>query len=190
MGVLIHSPYISDRFHDDFGVSLDEFISALKIIMDQVRRPGADSFYSYWKKYLKQWNIDMTEQEFYDYCFSTEKEVPETIEIVRQLKHKGIQIIVLSNNYKERTAYYDKHFKFLKQLVDKVYYSWQVGYVKPDPKYYRFVLSENKLDPKECVYFDDNDENIKVALNLGISSHKFTSTQNLIKKLNTYKRSI
>lgn len=181
-GVFIQSPRLSKRFEKDFGVSTDQFLLALKEIMNIVRKPNADDTYSYWEPYLKKWNVGLNQEGFYNYWFSAEKEVPELIEYARELQQKGIKIIILSNNFKERAGYYEKAFSFLKEF-DGLYYSWQTGYVKPDRKAYEEILEKDNLKPEECVYFDDSEKNIEVAQSIGINSYLFVNLEDTKEKI-------
>jgi len=56
-------------------------------------------------------------------------------------------------------------------LFDHVYYSFDLGMVKPNPAIYQHVLSEQNLKAEDVLFFDDNVANIKQAINLGIDSH-------------------
>jgi putative hydrolase of the HAD superfamily len=105
------------------------------------------------------------------------------IEIARELKGKGLKIFILSNNFIERTDYYKKNFPFLQELFDKIYYSWQTGFVKPDIRAYEKVLKDNNLLPAECLYFDNSKENIEIANNLGIKSFLFEGLDGFRKAL-------
>ncbi len=183
-GVFIQSPYLSDRFKNDFGVENEEFIPALKEIMDKVRLPNAGNCYGHWKPYLDKWNIELSEDEFYKYWFEAEKEVPEMIELAKELKGKGVKLFILSNNFVERAKYYKKNFPFLDEIFDRVYYSWQTGFRKPEKEAYLNILKENNLDPEDCFYFDDSQKNIEVAKSLGITGAIFESPKNTKEKLN------
>ncbi|OGY67859.1 MAG: hypothetical protein A3I24_02055 [Candidatus Harrisonbacteria bacterium RIFCSPLOWO2_02_FULL_41_13b] len=68
---------------------------------------------------------------------------------------------------------------YLSEIADKVYYSWQTGFVKPDKDAYLKVLTDNNLKPGECIYFDDSGENIGVASELGIKSYIFKNVTEL-----------
>ncbi len=182
-GVFIQSPKLSERFFAELGVPTDEFLPALKEIMAKVRLPNAGSSYNYWKPYLEKWNIDLSEAEFFDFWFGAEKENKEMVGLARELKAKGYKIFILSNNFIERARYYDQQFPFLKEISDKVYYSWQTGFVKPDPEAYRFLLTENNLKPEDCTYFDDSQENIEVARELNIKAYMFKNLAGLEKEL-------
>jgi HAD superfamily hydrolase (TIGR01509 family) len=185
-GVFIQSPKLSDRFYNNFGVQLEIFMPALKEIMGTVRRPNAKSAFSYWKPYLEKWNVNLSEKEFFDFWFIAEKENPEMIELSKKLKEQGIKIFILSNNFTERTKYYDENLPFLKEVFEKVYYSWQTGFVKPDINAFQNLLTENGLSPEECVYFDDSEKNIIIADSIGIKGFIFKDakeTQGILKKL-------
>ena len=96
------------------------------------------------------------------------------INYARVLKQKGWKLFILSNNFRERTKYYMENFSFLSELFDKVYFSWQTGYVKPSEDSFTNVLRENNLDPQNCYYFDDSEKNVIAAKRLGINAHKYS----------------
>lgn len=183
-GVFIISPKLSERFKQDFNILSDTFLPALKEIMDKVRQPNADNLYDLWKPYFDKWNISFTEEEFLNYWFSAEKENTELTDLTRQLKTKGIKIIILSNNFRERAGYYEENFPFLKELFDGVYYSWQTGFIKPDVKAFENTLKKHSLKPEEVLYFDDSDKNIELAKSIGIEAYIFDdSAIELLKSL-------
>jgi HAD superfamily hydrolase (TIGR01509 family) len=177
-GVLIVSPLLSDRFRDVYGVPPEKFLPALKIAMAQVRAPGAGPLYQYWKPHLDEWGIQMNEQEFLKFWFIAESANVPMVNLLRELKAKGVRLFVLSNNMSERAEYYKQNFPFLDELFEKVYYSWQTGFIKPDPRCYELVLNENALAPQDCVYFDDSKDNVAVAESMGIESYLFTGVEN------------
>lgn len=185
-GVFIKSPKLSDRFERDFGIASEIFLPALKDILFQTRRPGAKDFFAYWKPYFAKWNINFTREKFLQYWFGAETLDTKMVAYAKELKTKNIKIFILSNNLRERSLYYDEHFKILQELFDKMYFSWQTGFVKPNIRAYQKLLTDNNLAPAECVYFDDSEKNIEVAKSLGIKSYLFKSideTKKLIDNL-------
>ncbi|MDP3883121.1 MAG: HAD-IA family hydrolase [Candidatus Staskawiczbacteria bacterium] len=177
-GVIVKSSALSARFQEKFGVSEDKFYPALKEIMAKIRKPYAGDSFVYFEPYFKNWGVNLTKEEFFDFWFSAEKEVPEMIELVKEIKQKGIKLFVLSNNFMERASYYEENFYSFK-IFDKIYYSWQTGFVKPDLKAYKHLLSENNLKLDECVYFDDSRENIEAAKSLGIKAFLFENIDSI-----------
>lgn len=173
-GIFIQSPKLSDRFRDDFGVSNNEFLPALKEIMDKVRRPNAQPAFTLWRPYLEKWGVKLAEKEFLDFWFSAEKANTEMLTLAKNLKQQGIKLFILSNNFAERAKFYDETFPWFKELFEKVYYSWQTGFIKPDPRCWQNLLAENNLKPADYVYFDDSSTNVEIANDLGIKAYLFT----------------
>lgn len=183
-GVFIKSPKLSDRFKDDFGISEDVFLPALEEIMNKVRKPSAENLFRLWEPYFEKWGIEFTETEFLNYWFCAEKENVALVGSARNLKEKGYRLFILSNNFAERSDYYIKTFPFLTEIFEKLYFSWQTGYTKPDIRALGKVLKENELQAEECLYFDDSQKNIDVAKSLGLEAHIFNEEANrLIKEL-------
>ena len=169
-GIFIQGPRLSDRFKEVFSIETKDFLPVLKEIMTKIRKPNAGSAFSYWRPYLEKWNVNLTEEQFLNFWFSAEKEIPELVELAKQIKRKGVKVFILSNNFAERADYYKKNSSFLREIPDKIYYSWQTGFVKPDPQAFKNLLAENDFKPGECIYFDDLEENIKAANNLGMKA--------------------
>ncbi|NTW62024.1 HAD-IA family hydrolase [Candidatus Saccharibacteria bacterium] len=172
-GVFVISPKLSERIESDFSVPLDIFLPVLKVVMDHVRQPGAKDVFYYWQPYFQKWGIKFTKDEFAKYCFSAEKPDEELVNLARRLKAKGLKLFVLSNNFRGRTEYYSNNFAFLDEVFDKVYYSWQTGFAKPDTRAWRNILDENNLKAEDCMYFDDSEKNVEAAESIGIESHIF-----------------
>jgi len=177
-GIFLQSPKLSDRFEKDFGVPISVFVPKLSEIMDEVRKPGAANAFSYWEPALKEWNVKLSETAFWDYWFKAEIQSNKMISFAKELRGKGIKVFILSNNFKERAEYYG-HYPWIHDAVDKVYFSWQTGFVKPDPMAWKLVLDENDLKSEECVYFDDQEKNLKAAQGIGIQSFMFTDEADL-----------
>lgn len=172
-GVFLESDRLSDRVEKEYGVPGDKFWLALKGVLTTTRKPNAESFFKLLKPHLKELNFQVSEEEFFDFWLSGERLAPEVLEYAKGLRSKGIKIFILSRNFKERTEYYRKNFPEIFANVDKAYFSWETGLVKPNPQAYKTILEEHGLKPEECVYFDDVDENIEVARNLGLYAQKY-----------------
>lgn len=172
-GVFIISPRLSDRFEKDFNISSDEFLPVLQKIMDKVRQPNAVSIYSLWQPYFEKWQISFSETDFLNYWFNAEKENTKLVDLANKLKDKGYKLIIMSNNFRERAEYYSKNFKFLNELFDDIYYSWQTGLVKPDVRTFDLILKDHSLKSADCLYFDDSEKNVQLANSIGIKSYIF-----------------
>jgi putative hydrolase of the HAD superfamily len=56
----------------------------------------------------------------------------------------------------------------LEDLFDKTYFSFKIGMRKPDKEIFEYVLKENNIEAKECLFIDDSKEHIETAEKLGI----------------------
>jgi HAD superfamily hydrolase (TIGR01509 family) len=172
-GVFIKSRYLSERIEEKYGVPDEKFVAVLKEVMEVARKPGTKDSFSLWEPHLTKLGINLTSEEFFNFWFSGEQVISEFIDFARSLKHKGVNIFILSNNFRERTKYYRENFPEIFMNVDKAYFSWETGFVKPDPKAYVNVINDNSLEPSATLYFDDSTKNIEVARNLGIKAYMF-----------------
>jgi len=182
-GIFLQSPMLSSRFEQDFGISKEIFVPKLLEIMDKSRKPNAEPAFTYWEPVLHTWNVNLTEREFWDYWFGAEIPSERMINFAKELREKGIKVFILSNNFKERSLYYDS-YQWIHEAVDRVYFSWQTGCVNPDPQAWKLVLSENNLAPEDCIYFDDQQKNLDASISLGIKSYLFTNEVELEKIIN------
>lgn len=147
-GIFLRSPKLSNRFEKDFNIPTEVFLSELSKIMEEVRKQNAQPAFSYWKPVFEKWNISLTEKEFWDYWFKAEITSDKMVSFSESLRKKGIKVFVLSNNFKERAEYHGR-YPWIHNAIDKVYFSWQTGFIKPDIKAWQFILTENNLKPEE-----------------------------------------
>ncbi|MBW7997328.1 MAG: HAD family phosphatase [Candidatus Glassbacteria bacterium] len=61
--------------------------------------------------------------------------------------------------------------------------SWELGVRKPDPEFFRRGLAKFDLDPRECLFVDDRQENAEAAARLGIRSVVFSSPSQAIAEM-------
>lgn len=172
-GVFLKSEYLSKRVEEKYGISGDAYYSELKKVLDITRKPNAGDFFELLSPDLEKLGLSISKDEFFSFWFSGEELVPELIEYTKELRKKEIKIFILSNNFKERTEYYRQNFPEVFNGANKVYFSWETGFVKPDPQAYKNILNQHDLRPEECAYFDDSEENIEIAKSLGIHAQKY-----------------
>lgn len=177
-GIFIQSPKLSERFEKDFKISPDLFLPELSEIMNKTRQPNAGNSFQYWKPVLEKWNIQMSEENFWDYWFSAEKVSEEMVNFAKELKAEGIKVFVLSNNFKERAKYY-KNYPWIHDVIEKAYFSYETSLVKPDPNAWQLILDEHNLRPEECLYFDDQEKNVRASESVGIKSFLFLGEKEL-----------
>ena len=100
---------------------------------------------------------------------------PERVELLKKLR-ENYRLFLLSNTSSIHITQVNKILEAatgiekLDDLFDKVYYSYEMGLMKPDPAIYLQVLKEQGLEAEETLFLDDNADNITAASKLGIDT--------------------
>jgi len=109
--------------------------------------------------------------------------IQETVDILKQLvDSKKYRMLALTNWSAETFPVAIERYEFL---------SWFEGIVvsgiekckKPEPEIYKILIDRYQVNPTECIFIDDNKDNITMAEELGIRGIHFISPQLLHEKL-------
>lgn len=104
---------------------------------------------------------------------------------MKALKEAGYQVYILSN-YSRRTYEHTRSdgLSFL-PLADGAVFSFETGYVKPEKEIYHVLMDKYHLKPEECVFIDDNDDNLVYPKQIGwgtIPFRTFAQVQNALQE--------
>ena len=95
---------------------------------------------------------------------------PHALEALAALRRKGCRLWLLSNAQRIFTEYELRHLGLGAQL-DGIYISSDYGCRKPDTRFYRALLAEQKLDPTRCLMIgNDRDTDIAGAKAAGLAT--------------------
>lgn len=111
-------------------------------------------------------------------------ELPESIDLLKELKSMGYGIYGLTNWSAEKIGYAFANYSFF-SLFDGIVVSGVEKVVKPDRKIYEILLERYSLKPGECVFIDDNQDNVDMAKMLGINAIRFDNIGNVKEHLET-----
>lgn len=175
-GVILKSEPLSERVANEYGVDTNFFFGVLKQVL-RVARTKGEKPENLWQPVLDC--VSASKEAFFEFYFAGESVDEDALSYIKELKSKGFKLFTLSNNFQERTDYYRKHFPEIFESFDKSYFSWETGFVKPDVMAWKNVLEENQLNPAECLYFDDSEENVQVAKSLGIRAYRYESLEQI-----------
>lgn len=106
-----------------------------------------------------------------------------TVEILRELRERGVRVYALSNWSAETFPVARPMFPFL-EWFDGIVISGEVRMVKPDPRIFAHVLERFGLEPGQTVFVDDNPENVRAAEGAGFVGIVFEGPQQLRVQLN------
>jgi len=96
------------------------------------------------------------------------KVIPGTAEMIRALKENGKEIYLLSNASLRLLSIY-KEVIPAAECFSGIFYSAAYKCVKPQDIIYERFLKEYSLNPADCFFIDDLEENISAAKAVGIS---------------------
>jgi len=132
-------------------------------------------------------NIKLTKEKLLELIEKTVKINLKTVDLIHKLKKNNYNLIILSNNNEPTVELIRNKYKYIIDLFNKTYFSNELNLIKPDKEIFKYVIKELDIKPKEIIFIDDKEENIKSAENLGIRSILYSSTEELIKELNKLK---
>ena len=110
-------------------------------------------------------------------------EMPGMREMLTELKDTGYEIYGLTNWSMETFPEARRHFSIL-QMIDRYVVSAAEGYVKPDPQLFQVLLNRYHLQADDCIFVDDNPDNVAAACQMGMKGIVFGGAENLRKELN------
>ena len=96
------------------------------------------------------------------------KTIPGTAEIIRAVKENGKEIYLLSNASLRLLSIYKEVIPAV-ECFSGIFYSAAHKCVKPQDIIYERFLKEYSLNPSDCFFIDDLEENIFAAKAVGIS---------------------
>ncbi len=101
-----------------------------------------------------------------------------TVEILSELRSRGVPVYALSNWSSETFPAAQRRFEFL-NWFDGMLLSGKVKLVKPDPQIFKLFLETHGVDPAKAVYVDDLPHNVAAANAIGMHGIRFTNPAEL-----------
>lgn len=110
----------------------------------------------------------------------------EVFPVLSELKKKGHRIFVLSNTSKVFYDLLDEQLSPLKEVLDGFVLSCDIKAIKPDLAMFKKILDKYQLDPTNCVFLDDIEDNTMAAEKLGIKAYQVKKKSNVVDILKSY----
>lgn len=141
------------------------------------------TFFSEFQKHIPQANIIDIRNAWNSLLQDFPLERLEFLQLICE-RHK---LYLLSNTDQTHIEKFEHKFgmSFARDFYscfEKVYFSFEFGFRKPDEKAFQFILNNHNLTPKKTLFIDDNIENINAAKKLGlITWHLDPKTDDVVK---------
>ena len=109
-------------------------------------------------------------------------EVPGTVQILRRLAAAGVPMWGLTNWPAHLWPHAPARFEFLSLLRDIVV-SGAEGVAKPDPAAFAIAISRAGMAPRDLVFIDDREVNVRAAIEQGLDGIVFVDAEDLRQRL-------
>ena len=116
-------------------------------------------------------------REFYELA----KVRKDMVQLMEEIHRK--YDVYLATNTIEEFFYGITDVKTACMWCKEVYISSKLGFSKPDPRFYNYILNDNGLLPGDVIYIDASYMDIEAATRLGLQTIKFTQWMNLREEL-------
>jgi glucose-1-phosphatase len=116
---------------------------------------------------------------FYETAKQHSRIIPQVKELVVRLR-KEYPIVCLSNTIEPHARYNKGH---LLKIFDHLYCSCDIGMVKPHKQVFTHVLKDRNLKAPDCIFIDDQIENVRAARAVGIRGIHYQNPRQLRNEL-------
>ena len=98
-------------------------------------------------------------------------------QIIEALKERGQRVYILSNVSRRLTDTY-KNVVPAPDLYDGAFFSGEVLALKPQPIIYQMFFQRFGLNPADCLFVDDNKDNVEASIRCGMDPWWFHTGDN------------
>lgn len=182
-GMTVNSEMFSVQYNKDYGVPMGNLLPFFKNEFQPCLVGKADLKKEI-ENYLPTWEWKDSVDRFLSYWFDAENHVDKRIvEAVEKIKKFGIKCYLATNQEKYRTQYLRNKMGFSK-IFDEVFSSAEVGYKKPQPEFFEYILKEIGLNKDEVQFWDDTEKNIQGAKEFGFDAQLYQNFEGFAANLN------
>ncbi|MGQ9896257.1 MAG: HAD family hydrolase [Acidobacteriota bacterium] len=103
----------------------------------------------------------------------------------RQLRQAGFQTAILSNMQRSLRQRLASLCPWLPE-VDAAAFSSDIGYIKPEPEIYHWIIASLAVEPEAALFIDDVEANVVAACQVGLSALHFTEISTLRQALTAF----
>ena len=90
-----------------------------------------------------------------------------------QLHRAGRRVAILSNLAEYNVTAIEQRFPDFFSVTQDNFFSFELGLHKPDPRIYETVCQALRMEPSQCVFLDDDAENVEGAQSVGMQAYHF-----------------
>jgi len=107
--------------------------------------------------------------------------IPEIIDLINEVRARGIKTAVLSNISVFETEAIDEKNGY--DMFDDLFLSCREGLYKPDLAFYSLAIKRLGVNPEECIFIDDKEKNLPPAQSIGMKTVLFNNPTQAVKEI-------
>ena len=131
--------------------------------------------------------VEMSDQIFDEAWNAMLVGIPRERASLLKVLSKRYNLYLLSNTSALHVEVFEKMYldsagESMQDVFDKIYYSHEIGWHKPDREAWEYVIKDAAIKPEETLFLDDSIHNIKASQELGFQAihiHERTTLMNL-----------
>lgn len=150
--------------------SADEFVLDL-MASERPSIVGKGDFRDAVAEVVQRWSSTASVEEVLQMWHRFEAD-PVVVGWIQELRAAGIGCHLATNQHAYRRAIMHDERRY-RDLFDQTFYSCDLELAKPDPAYFRAILSAVDRPASSVLFIDDNEANIAGALSVGLSAELY-----------------
>jgi putative hydrolase of the HAD superfamily len=135
----------------------------------------------------KATGVEMSNQAFDEAWNAMLVGIPKERTDLLKVLSRRYKLYMLSNTSELHVQVFEKMYEdvageSMHDVFEKIYYSHDIGWHKPDQEAWEYVIKDARLKPEETLFLDDTIHNIKASQELGFQAihiHERTNLMNL-----------
>ena len=179
-GVLIKSQYLfSEQLQAEFGINAEKLQPFFNGIFRECSIGKAD-LKEELKKVIIDWGWTRTVEELMEFWFTKGTEIDEDVaNFIRELRALGTRVYITTDNEKYRGEYLQQTLGN-GQLVNEVFYSGKIGYVKKNHEFFEAIyLTIGNVPRDQILFIDDGEKNLETAKHFGLDTILYKNLEEL-----------
>lgn len=183
VGNVLMYPFSFEEFYNSLNIKEDfDTFKKFFIRTCHLAESGKISDEDFYNGIIKEYNLNISLDEIRKIYLKSDGDFnPEALDLLKKIKSKGYKIYILSDLKETDFGDFQEHVSV--DLYDKFYKSYEIGYTKPDREIFEYVINDLGIDPSNILFFDDKEENVNGAKEVGIDA-RLVNSFNLIEYFN------
>lgn len=171
----------STRISRDLDIPLEDVLDFFKKHFGKCKR-GRKDLKEELEKYISRWGWKKGLDALLEYWFKDGKLDREMIDLISELKQKGIVCVLCTDNEKYRVEYLKRNHG-IDRIFDIIVASCETGYMKPERGIFDEILETTGLPADQIIFCDEKEKNVKVAEEFGFIPLLYKGLEDFRKKL-------